>query len=826
MPVGNPYHPTDLRHNTRPTGRAIQLASAGLVIAITLAGPILSPQSANAQNLAASQTRTTFNIPAGPLSNALNRFAAQTGLYLAGAGELTQGKKSNGLTGEYTVQQGLQQLLAGSGIRFQFSGSNTVTLVGATDNAVTLAPVTVNAEGIGESAYGPVEGFTAKRSATGSKTDTPILEIPQSISVITADQVKTTGATTLKEALSYTPGVSATPWGNDSQYDWIYLRGFDAYSPGFYQDGLQLRNSGNWAVWQTENYGIERIEYLRGPSSVLYGQNSAGGLINVVSKRPTRAPIREISAQIGTDNRRQIATDLSGQADSDGKWLYRLTALERDADLSVGDDLPNDRTYIAPSLTWRPSNDTQLTLLAEYLDMNVASNWSNFPVQGTLLPNPNGNIPASTFWGEPDFSRYNQEQWMIGYLFEHHLNDTWTLRQNARYGEFDTGYQSFYSPRFVTVNAGDPSAPENFRLLDRTPFGSDESASQFTLDNQVEAHWRAGRWQHTLLLGIDYQRSDFDVTAYWGGTVDPIDVYNPVYGSPVTLTASPFIDANTVLKQTGFYLQDQIKFDEHWVLALGGRFDRAVIENDDQLSGSNDKQTDEHFSGRAGLVYLVGNGLAPYISYSESFSPTATINPATGNPFDPETGRQYEVGMRYQPPGANSTYSIAAFDLMRQNYVTYDTGFAPRNTGEVTVRGIELEAVAEVLPNTNLKAAYSWTPEADVTDSANPSEIGKRSFNYAEHQFSLWSDYTFGFGLKLGAGARYTGSTYGANEEAPAKIPDYTLLDALIGYEIGPWELAVNARNLTDKEYLSNCNDSECYYGETRSVIGTVNYHW
>ena len=173
-----------------------------------------------------------------------------------------------------------------------------MTLTQATDNAVTLAPVTVNAEGIGESAYGPVEGFTAKRSATGSKTDTPILEIPQSISVITADQVKTTGATTLKEALSYTPGVSATPWGNDSQYDWVYLRGFDAYSPGFYQDGLQLRNSGNWAVWQTENYGIERIEYLRGPSSVLYGQNSAGGLINVVSKRPTQDPIREILSLI------------------------------------------------------------------------------------------------------------------------------------------------------------------------------------------------------------------------------------------------------------------------------------------------------------------------------------------------------------------------------------------------------------------------------------------------------------------------------------------------------------------------------------------------
>ena len=477
MPAGKPYQTTDLPHKTGPARRASRLAGTGLLTAITLAGPLLWAQPAAAQNQAESQARTSFNIPAGALSSALNRFAAQTGLYLAGAGELTQGKKSNGLTGEYTVHEGLQQLLTGSGIRFQFSGSNTVTLTQATDNAVTLAPVTVNAEGIGESAYGPVEGFTAKRSATGSKTDTPILEIPQSISVITADQVKTTGATTLKEALSYTPGVSATPWGNDSQYDWVYLRGFDAYSPGFYQDGLQLRNSGNWAVWQTENYGIERIEYLRGPSSVLYGQNSAGGLINVVSKRPTQDPIREISAQIGTDNRKQIATDLSGQADDDGKWLYRLTALKRDADLSVGDDLPNDRSYIAPSLTWRPSNDTQLTLLAEYLDMKVASNWSNFPLEGTLLSNPNGDIPASTFWGEPNFSRYNQKQWMIGYLFEHHLNDIWTLRQNARYGEFDTDYQSFYSPRFVTVNAGDPGAPENFRLLDRTPFGSDESAS-------------------------------------------------------------------------------------------------------------------------------------------------------------------------------------------------------------------------------------------------------------------------------------------------------------------------------------------------------------
>ena len=825
MPLG---HLPNVAHRARRSISLLlttQLVVTGMVAA-TLTATMLSTQAAHAQTASESQQRTRFDIPAGTLSSALNRFAQQTNLYLTGSGELTRNKTSEGLKGDYTVSEGLQQLLSGSGIQFHFNGENTVTLTSATKDAVTLAPVMVSDNAVTESAYGPVEGFTATRSATASKTDTPIIEIPQSISVVTADQVRVTGATTLKDALSYTPGVSTTPWGNDSQYDWVYLRGFDAYSPGFYQDGLQLRNTGNWAVWQTENYGIERIEYLRGPSSVLYGQNSAGGLINVVSKRPTRTARGEISAQIGSDDRKQIAADVSGPADSEGKWLYRLTALQRDAELSVGDGLPNDRTYIAPALTWHPSNDTQLTLLAEYLDMKVASNWSNFPVQGTLLPNPNGEISASTFWGEPDFSRYNQEQWMVGYLFEHHINDTWTVRQNARYGEFDTRYRSFYSPRFVTVNAGNPRAAENFRLVARTPFGSNESAEQLTLDNQLEANWLTGRWKHTLLVGLDYQRSDFDTVAYWGGTVAPIDVYDPVYGADVTLTPAPFINANTVLKQTGVYLQDQIKFDDRWVIALGGRFDHAVIENDDRLASANEKQSDDHFSGRAGLVYLADNGLAPYLSYSESFSPTATLDPATGNPFDPETGRQYEVGMRYQPPGTRNTYSIAAFDLARQNYVTYDTSFAPRNTGEVTVRGIELEATLEILTRMDLKAAYSWTPEADVTDSANPAEIGKRSFNYAEHQFSLWTDYTFRFGMKLGAGARYTGSTLGANEESPAKIPDYTLFDALIGYEVGQWEFAINARNLTDKEYVSNCNDSECYYGETRSVLGTVNYRW
>tara|TARA_B100000795_G_scaffold158601_1_gene119187 strand:+ start:1337 stop:3607 length:2271 start_codon:yes stop_codon:yes gene_type:complete len=712
------------------------------------------------------------------------------------------------------------------------------------ENAMIMSPVRIGGTVLQETASGPVDGYVAKRSATGSKTDISIIEIPQSISVVTADRLETIGATSLSEALSYSPGINASPWGNESQYDWVYFRGFDAYSPGFYLDGMQQRVSGdtNWSVWQTEAYGMERLEYLRGPSSVLYGQNSAGGVVNIVSKRPTAEPIRDIRVQLGSHGYKQIATDLSGSLDEGGEWLYRITALNRDAELSVGDDLPNDRIFVAPALTWQPTDDTRLTLLGQYLDMNVASNWSVFPAMGTLLPNPNGPIPTSTFEGEPDFSKYDQEQWMVGSLFEHNINDVWAVRMNTRYGAYDTDYQTFYSPSFVTVNESNPDAAENFRLMKRTPFASYESAKQFTMDNQVEAKLQVGSWQHALLFGLDYQQTELDVTATWGGTVAPIDAYNPVYGSAVTLGSSPTHgDGTNKLQQTGIYIQDQIKFDERWVITLGGRFDDATIESEDR-SGNVIKQADNHFSGRAGIVYLAENGLAPYLSYSESFNPSQTIDPATrtidpatqkvdplsGQNFDPATGRQYEIGLRYQPLGTNNSYSIAAFDVARKNYVTNDENWVPKSLGEVTVRGIELEALFSPLKDMNVTASYSWTPESGVTSSANPNDIGKQWDNYAENQFSLWSDYTLSSGLKLGLGTRYTGATYGPKEVVATKIPSYMIVDALIGYEFGSWKFAVNARNLTNDKFIANSNGrgSRFSYGETRSIMGTINYGW
>ncbi|KAG1454949.1 hypothetical protein G6F57_015392 [Rhizopus arrhizus] len=345
-----------------------------VAVALMLAGASLLPVSAaraQAANPPSSpESPRRYDIPAGPLDRTLNRYASEAGVEVSVDGALIQGKTSAGLAGSYGVQEGFAELLRGQGLRIVRGASGAYSLrpvpVPEADarGATTLPAVTVT--GSAESAAGPVDGYLAKRSATGTKTDSTILETPQSISVVSADFIKEIGASRLKESLSYTPGINTSPWGSDSRFDWTIIRGFDAQTPGYYLDGLQLRNNNSWAVWQTEVYGAERIEVLRGPTSVLYGQNGAGGMINVVSKRPTEEPLHEMEVQVGNNARRQVAADFSGPVDEAGKVLYRITGLARDAELPAS-GLPNDRFYIAPALTIKPSSDTTLTLLSHYL---------------------------------------------------------------------------------------------------------------------------------------------------------------------------------------------------------------------------------------------------------------------------------------------------------------------------------------------------------------------------------------------------------------------------------------------------------------------------
>jgi iron complex outermembrane receptor protein len=670
-----------------------------------------------------------------------------------------------------------------------------------------------------ETATGPVIGYKAGRSAVGTKTDTPLNEIAQAVSVVTADQIQDTGARTLQDALGYTAGVSAEQgsYGALSTESFM-IRGFEVqpYSGGILRDGMKYQpNVYNGAQ---ETYGLERVEVLKGASSLLYGTGAPGGVINTVSKRPSADMLKELSVTLGSNQRRQLAADYGGTLDDAGVWTYRLTGLARKGD-SVADFGDDDRTYLAPALAWRPSAATSLTLLSSYQHSKVTDNGS-LPIAGSLLPNPNGKLPIERYLGEPGFNYFDNTQKTIGYVLTHAFSDTLTLNQGVRYFRSSLDYKYFQ-----IRGVGDDQ-----RTIQRRGRAFADTSNAVTADTNLTWKLDSGGVSHTILAGIDYlsQHHDSDRanTAYV-----PIDAYSPVYGTaPQGVTQTDLWR----LRQygTGVYLQDQIKLSPHWVALLGGRHDRTRQDQADLLVGPEVvSQKDNANTGRAGLVYLGANGVSPYISFSQSFAPEQGTS-RDGSQFKPTKGEQYEAGVRYQPANRSLLLTAALYQLTQTNVQTPDP-VDPDNyavqTGEVRSRGLELEAKGSPLRNLELVAAYSYI-DAKTTKTNNPDELGTRQISVPRNTASLWLHYRLaGLGaapLQAGAGARYVGERPGNIYGVPSE-PAYTLLDAVLSYDLGHWRYALNVNNLTDKRYVpSPCYGRGCTYGAPRTVALNASYRW
>lgn len=399
-----------------------------------------------------------------------------------------------------------------------------------------------------ERARGHVNGYLANFSATATKTDTPILETPQSISVVTQDQITAQGVQSVNDALRYTPGISLLSFGANTFFDSLRLRGFDA--PRFL-DGLRLPNDATtFAVPRIEPYGLERLEVLKGPSSGLYGQSNPGGLINMVSKRPTETPHYDVLGTFGSFGRLQGAFDVGGPVDKNGEFLYRLVGLGRDSNTQT-DFMTDNKIFFAPSLTWRPTADTSFTILSQYSKIDNKGYQQYVPGQVSFLPNPNGHVPYSRYIGEPGPDRFKLEQWAVGYEFEHHFDNNLQFRQNFRYTNVDNNLASTRSEGML-----------GNRLVTRTYNYVLANASNYTLDNHLQADFRTGPLVHKVLAGFDY----FNLSAgtdYRSAGIAPIDAFAPVYGAAVPSFASlsPFILRSDSQSQAGLYLQDQIKWD-------------------------------------------------------------------------------------------------------------------------------------------------------------------------------------------------------------------------------------------------------------------------
>jgi len=813
-------------HQIQPLARALR---RGVFVGLLAAVPLLPSLVQAAES---AETQRAYNIPAGSLDQALNRFASASGILLSVDASLTEGKRSAGLQGRYAVGAGLEQLLAGSGlVAMQSQGGWSLQAISG-GGPLQLGATQISGEQARESAWGPVDGIVATRSASGSKTDSALVEIPQTINVISAAEIKARGAQSVTQALLYTPGMAAGGFADRVKlFDEPTSRGFSP-TP-LYLDGLHLPYGGGstGGALQIEPYSLERIEVLKGPASVLYGQNQPGGIVNMVSKRPSETPVHQVVLEAGTYEHKSAAIDLGGPLDEQGQFLYRLTGLFSDGQDEIN-YVENKRQFIAPSLTWRPNDDTSVTLFAQYQKDKGVPEAQGLPASGTLWANPNGKIKRDLFLGEPGVNQYNREQYVLGYEIAHRLNDTWTLKQNARYAEVDDRYTApLHGYAFV---ANPATGVQDQRYLQRYAVDWAQNNKVFGVDSIAQAEFDTGALSHTMIFGLDYYHSGSLFHGLYDRTAAAIDLFKPVYGQHIDYR-QPYRWDRT-LSQTGLYVQDQIKWDK-WALVLGGRYDWASVVNKEPMQNTRFASKDEAFTGRAGLVYLFDNGLAPFISYSESFLPLTGTN-VDRKPFDPSTGKQYEVGVKYQPPGQKSFVQASVYQLDQENVITTNPNDTfSTQSGAMRSRGVELEAKAVLNDAWDIIASAArndikYTKDEEGRQGRHPAGISPLTA-------SMWVNYnvlgdTPLAGLGAGLGVRYARQSLGDYYEGAFSVPSYSVYDASLSYDLSRSplklkgvKLALNVQNLTNKTYLSQCtSDLDCYYGEGRTAVSSVTYDW
>ncbi|MDN4145032.1 TonB-dependent siderophore receptor [Pseudomonas tohonis] len=772
-----------------------------------------------------------FNIPAQSLASALLTLGKQADLQVLYSADDVQGLRSQAVVGRFSTDKALARMLAGTNLSFSLQNNTAILQKRSASDSLELSTINISGQST-ESAYGPVDGYVATRSATGTKTDTPILEIPQAINVVTADQIETQGARNLTQALRYTPGLGVNGFTDRNAIaDEITSRGF-APTP-LYLDGAYLPYAGSLGgAPQIDPYTLERVEVLKGPSSVLYGQNQPGGVVNMVSKRPTTEQRSQVKFGLGSYHRVNGAFDTSGPIDEEKQFSYRLVGLAKKGNEQVA-HTNNERLLLAPSLTWAPSEDTSLTLLAQIQRDDGLFDYQALPMIGSLVRGPNGQkIDRDFFAGDSKYNDYKRDQYILGYDFTQSLTDDLKFRSTARYIDVRDRYKGFYLRSFATDTNGDT----DYTRANRVKLDWQQHNTAYTLDNNLEFKFNTGALEHTTLAGIDYRHFNRKYDGYNAYNVLPVDLYGKNNYDTSSLT--PVLDTkwDNTIRQIGLYAQDQIKLDS-WILTIGGRKDWAEVENKDLLADTITEQRDHKFTGRVGLTYVTDFGLAPYVSYSESFLPTVgTAAPERGGKaFEPTEGEQYEVGVKYQPY-EKTLITAAVFQIEQKNVLTGDVEYPQYQSqqGEVRSRGIELE-VKSSIENIDVLAAATYIDSFYTKETYGNED--NRSEAQAPVSATAWVDYHFVqaplAGLTWGVGARYTGRKPGDAANS-FHTPSYVVYDTTLSYDLGKLssdmrglQASLNVQNLFDREYVSDCNYSfGCYYGQERVASVEVSYDW
>ena len=666
--------------------------------------------------------------------------------------------------------------------------------------------------------YGSTEGNSA------SKSDIPLVEMPQSVSVVSRDMIDLLNWTSLNESVRYSAGATGEAFGPDERYDWLQIRGF---SPVQFIDGVQapigsVNNTG------TDLYGSEAVEVLKGPAAVLYGQSPPGGIVNMVSRRPRDEFGGEIEVQGGEYNMWQLAGDLTGPMTD--RMSGRITALYRDRETQV-DFLTSKRLFISPALTVHINDDTDITFLANYQDDDIENQSTGFlPIYGTMLPNPFGKVPVGRNLGEPGYNFFKREQWSVGYDFTHRFSDNFRIQQNLKYFDVKVDSRAVFGQGLLDT---DFNGPDDFRTVVRSIFPFNERIDSLSVDTRGYLELIGDTVEQSLLFGVDYRKYDgFSEFGFGFGTAPSIDLFDPVYNTAPIAEVPIFTSLDETRDQVGVYVQDQIKFG-NFILTLNARNDTA-----ERKPASGGSQDDEEFTYRIGASWVLENGFAPYIQTATSFQPISGTTfvgdpevPPT--PFEPTTGEQFEAGVKYDGrnlgPNVRVFGSFAAYEIVQKNVLTPDPNpahpFASVQEGEVEVSGIELEIGARIRERLTFNVAFT-SIDTEVTESSDPSAVGNELAAVPDMLFSGLVDYTFqdgpaaGFGF--GLGLRHRGAMFG-DAANTLQTDGVTMYDAILHYDTENWRVAVNASNFTDEIFVDRCsNTSDCFYGTRRLVTASV----
>ena len=671
------------------------------------------------------------------------------------------------------------------------------------------------------------------QASSGTKTDTPLAETPQTITVITADDIAGRSLQNLNQALRFVAGVTPETRGASGEvYDQFKLRGFDA---PVYLDGLkQFGSPSGYAVPQVDVSRLDRIEVIKGPASVLYGQSSPGGLVAESSKLPLdQALYGAISGTYGNYDLYRVDADIGGRAGEGVLWRINGSANGADTQQKFG---KRERQTISGAVTAGAGSSTSFTLLGAYSHDPYNGDYGVFPASGTLLANPNGKLPTSFDGGEAG-NRFSREQAALTYIFRHDFGGGWAFRSSGRYQYVKSALGLIY-----TAGGLDTTDPTQ-QTFSRASYATREQLNNWTFDNQLTGTVQTGPIKHTLLFGVDRQVAhSIELAAF--GVAPPLNGFAPVYGTVTVPTTPEQIGGQFAIdvqqRQQGVYAQDQMALGDLRVV-LSGRQDWARAHQD-----GRDAKHDEKFTYRAAALYTLPFGLAPYVSYSTSFEQQASpITQSNGQPglADPSLGKQIEAGVKFSIPGTQILLSGAWFRIDQTNVLTSTPNFSvSRQTGGVRSQGVEFEGSAPLPYGFNARVAFSRQRVKVTSDADAPARVGRGLETVGRGGTSAyldWAPRSGGLeGLTIGGAVRHVDQVYAGvtpGETAGRNSPSYTVYDALIRYDLEKFapslrglSLAVNGANIFDKKYLTSCfaNYNWCWYGNRRTVQATIGYRF